>query len=86
MWSAGAGVLVACLTAPLVLPPSYAARQAVYAWEDMPAALPLDAELPQRTVLTDDAGRTFAVFYGQNRVPLALAQVSHTAVDALLAT
>ena len=85
-WSAGAGALVACLAAPLVLPPSYAARQAVYAWEDMPAALPLDAELPQRTVLTDDAGRTFAVFYGQNRVPLALAQVSHTAVDALLAT
>ena len=86
VWSAGAGVLVACLAAPLVLPPSYAARQAVYAWEDMPTVLPLDAELPQRTILTDDQGKTFAVFYGQNRVPLALAQVSRHVVDALLAT
>ena len=86
LWSVGAGVVAACLAAPLVLPPSYAARQAVYAWEDLPAALPLDAELPQRSVLTDDQGRPFAVFYGQNRVPLTLAQVSPNAVHALLAT
>jgi len=86
LWSALAGVVVALLAAPLVLPPSYAARQAVYAWEDLPAALPLDAELPQRSVMTDDAGKTFAVFYGQNRVPLSLAQVSPHAIDALLAT
>ena len=86
LWSALGGVLVACFAAPFVLPPSYAARQAVYAWEDLPTALPLDAELPQRSVLTDDAGKTFAVFYGQNRIPLRLAQVSPTVVDALLAT
>ncbi len=85
-WSAVAGAVVAALAAPLVLPPAYTARQAVYAWEDLPAALPLDAELPQRSVLTDDRGKVFAVFYGQNRVPLALAQVSPAAVDALLAT
>ncbi|HSN05848.1 MAG TPA: transglycosylase domain-containing protein [Candidatus Angelobacter sp.] len=85
-WSAGAGLLAACLAAPLVLPPAYAARQAVYAWEDLPAVLPLDAELPQRTVLTDDQGKPFAVFYAQDRVPLTLGQVSPHVVDALLAT
>jgi membrane peptidoglycan carboxypeptidase len=86
LWSALAGVVVACLALPFVLPPSYAARQAVYAWQDLPATLPLDAELPQRSVLTDDAGRTFAVFYGQNRVPLTLSRVSPNVIDALLAT
>jgi len=86
LWSALGGVLVACFAAPFVLPPSYAARQAVYAWQDLPTALPLDAELPQRSVMTDDAGKTFAVFYGQNRIPLQLAQVSPHVVDALLAT
>ena len=86
LWSALAGVVVALLAAPLVLPPSYAARQAVYAWEDLPAELPLDAELPQRSVMTDAAGKTFAVFYGQNRLPLTLKQVSPHVVDALLAT
>jgi membrane peptidoglycan carboxypeptidase len=84
--SALAGVAVAGLAAPAVLPPAYAARQAVYAWEDLPSALPLDAELPQRSVLTDDKGKVFAVFYGQNRLPVTLAQVSPAAVDALLAT
>lgn len=86
LMSAVAGAVVAALAAPAVLPPSYAARQAVYAWEDLPSQLPLQAELPQRSVLTDADGRAFAYFYGQNRVPLALAQVSPHAVDALLAT
>ena len=85
-WSALAGVALAGLAAPAVLPPAYAARQAIYAWEDLPGALPLDAELPQRSVLTDSTGKVFAVFYGQNRVPLALSQVSPAAIDALLAT
>ena len=84
--SALVGVLVAALAAPLVLPPSYAARQAIYSWEDLPSDLPLGAELPQRSVLTDDQGKVFAVFYGQNRVPLGLAAVSPSVVDALLAT
>jgi membrane peptidoglycan carboxypeptidase len=85
-WSAVAGALVAALAAPLVLPPAYAARQAIYAWEDLPSSLPLDAELPQRSVLTDDQGKVFAVFYGQNRVPLPLRSVAPAVVDALLAT
>ncbi|MBI1378909.1 MAG: PASTA domain-containing protein [Frankiales bacterium] len=86
LWSAVAGALVAFLAAPAVLPPAYAARQAVYAWDDLPTALPLDAELPLRSVLTDDEGKPFAVFYGQNRVPVSLANVSPAVVDALLAT
>ena len=48
--------------------------------------LPVDAELPQRSVMTDRNGRTIAVFYGQNRQPVALAQISPAVVDALLAT
>jgi membrane peptidoglycan carboxypeptidase len=84
--SAVVGALVAALAAPLVLPPSYAARQAVYTWEDLPSDLPIGAELPQRSVLTDDKGDVFAVFYGQNRVPLGLTSISHPVVDALLAT
>jgi membrane peptidoglycan carboxypeptidase len=86
LWSAVAGAVVAALAVPVVLPPSFAARQAAYAWEDLPTALPLDAELPQRSVLTDSAGKPFAVFYGQNRVPVTLKQVSPYAIDALLAT
>ncbi len=85
-WSAVAGVAVAGLAAPFVLPPAYAARQAVYVWQDLPTDLPLDAQLPQRSVLTDRAGKSFAVFYGQNRTPVTLAQVSPSVVDALLAT
>jgi membrane peptidoglycan carboxypeptidase len=85
-WSAMAGALVAALAAPLVLPPAYAARQAVYAWEDLPSELPLSAELSQRSVLTDDKGKVFAVFFGQNRVPVTLAGVAHPVIDALLAT
>ena len=86
LWSAVAGAVVAALAVPVAIPPSIAARQAVYSWEDLPSALPLDAELSQKSVLTDDAGKPFAVFYGQNRVPLTLAQVSPHVVDALLAT
>jgi membrane peptidoglycan carboxypeptidase len=86
MWSAVAGVLVAGLAAPFVLPPAYAARQAVYAWEDLPSDLPLSAPLPERSVLVDKDGTVYATFYGQNRVPVRLAQVSPAAIDALLAT
>ncbi len=86
LWSAVAGVVVACLAAPFVLPPAYAARQAVYAWEDLPSDLPLSAPLPERSVLVDKDGKVYATFYGQNRVPVRLAQVSPTVIDALLAT
>ncbi len=85
-WSALVGVLAAALVAPFVLPPAYATRQAVYAWEDLPAELPLTAELPQRSVMLDSSGKRFAIFYGQNRVPVALERVSPAVVDALLAT
>ena len=77
---------MAGLAVPFVLPPSYAARQVVYAWEDLPTDLPIDAELPQRSVMTDRNGRTIATFYGQNRQPVSLAQVAPAVVDALLAT
>ena len=86
LWSAVAGAVVAALAIPAVLPPSFAARQAVYAWEDLPSELPLQAELPQRSVLVDDSGKPYAYFYGQNRVPLPIDRVSPHAVDALLAT
>ena len=86
LWSAIAGAVVAALVVPAVLPPTIAARQAAYAWDDLPSALPLDAELPQKSVLVDSSGKAFAVFYGQNRVPVTLAQVSPSVVDALLAT
>jgi membrane peptidoglycan carboxypeptidase len=81
-----AGVVVAALALPALLPPAYAARQASYAWEDLPSELPLQAELPQRSVLTDANGKAFAYFYGQNRVPLTLKAISPHAVAALLAT
>ncbi len=86
VWSAAAGALVACLAAPFVLPPAYAARQVIYAWEDLPSDLPLDVGLPLRTVLTDSDGKPFAIFYAQDRLPLKLSQVSHHVIDALLAT
>ena len=45
LWSAIAGAVVAALVVPAVLPPTIAARQAAYAWDDLPSALPLDAAL-----------------------------------------
>jgi len=86
VWSAIVGALVACLAAPFVLPPAYAARQLIYAWEDIPSDLPLDVGLPLRTVLTDSDGNPFATFFAQDRLPLKLSQVSPHVIDALLAT
>ncbi len=79
-------LVVAGLVVPAVLPPSYALREAAYAWEDLPTALPLDAGLPQRNVLTDRNGTVFAVVQGQDRTPVPLAEVAPVVVDALLAT
>ncbi|MEI8057198.1 MAG: penicillin-binding protein [Actinomycetes bacterium] len=84
--SLAVGLLIAGLSIPFVLPPTYVARQVGYSWEDLPKALPLDAQLPLSSVLTDRDGKTFAVFFGQNRSPVRLNQVSHAVIDALLAT
>ena len=86
IWLPLLAVVVACIALPAVLPPSYAAREAAYAWEDLPTDLPLDAPLPQRSVLTDKDGKPFAVVQGQDRTPVPLKQVSPYVVDALLAT
>ena len=75
-----------CLAVPFVLPPSYAARQAVYAWEDLPTELPLDAELPQRSVMTDAQRPHHRGVLRPEPGPVTLAQVSPHVVDALLAT
>ncbi len=85
-WSAALGVLAAALATPFVVPPALFARQAAYGWQDLPTALPLTAELPQRSELVDRFGKPFAVLYGQNRTPVTLNQVAKPAIDALLAT
>ena len=85
-WSAVIGCVVACLTAPFLVPPALVARQAAYGWQDLPTSLPLAAELPQRTELIDRNGKTFAILFGQNRTPVKLNQVAQPAIDALLAT
>ena len=85
-WSAALGILAAALATPLVVPPALFARQAAYGWQDLPTALPLTAELPQRSELVDRFGKPFAVLYGQNRTPVTLNQVAKPAIDALLAT
>ena len=44
LWSAVAGAVVAALAIPAVLPPSFAARQAVYAWRKRTASSSTSAD------------------------------------------
>jgi membrane peptidoglycan carboxypeptidase len=84
--SALVGSGVALLAAPAVGGAGLGARQAVSWWEALPSDLPLDAPLPQRSVMLAADGRTVvATFYGENRVPVGLARVPKVMVDAVLA-
>ncbi len=83
--SALVGSGVALLAAPAVGGAGVGARQAVAWWEGLPSDLPLDEQLPQRSIMLAADGRTVvATFYGENRVPVRLVQVPSVMVDAVL--
>lgn len=55
-------------------------------WNSIPHQLGLAAPLPQRTLLVDERGHTFAQLYTQDRVDIPLSRVSPAVVSALLST
>jgi membrane peptidoglycan carboxypeptidase len=50
----------------------------------MTVDVPFDAALPQRSVMLDRNGKSYAVLFAENRVPLTRSQISPKFVDALL--
>ena len=84
--SAVAGSVVALLATPAVGGAGIGAREAMDWWQELPADLPFDEPLPQRSVILAGDGRTvIATFYGENRVPVKLAAVPDVVLDAVLA-
>ena len=48
----------------------------VDAWDSMQVDVPFDAALPQRSVMLDRTGKTFATLFSENRIPLTRAEIS----------
>ncbi|MFW6773335.1 transglycosylase domain-containing protein [Nocardioides sp. CPCC 205120] len=82
-----ASVVLGVLTAGLALPLAGVAGVSTARVAASTADLPLDLEsdpLPQRTVVLDADGTTFATFYAQNRVSVPLTQVAPVMRQAIV--
>lgn len=79
-----AGVVVALCAAPGATAGGLGALRTVDAWDSMQVDVPFDAALPQRSVMLDRTGKTFATLFSENRIPLTRAEISPLFVDALL--
>ena len=78
--------MASLLAVPAVGGAGLGAREAARWWRDQPADLPLERPLPQRSVLYARDGRTvIATFYGENRLPVRLADLPPDLVAAVLA-
>src|SRR6478735_4680126 len=78
------GVIAAGLAIPFAGVLGVGARQVAQAMDDLPAELQTDP-LPQKTKLLDADGNTIATIYDENRVNVALSQVSRTMVKSIVA-
>lgn len=78
------GVIAAGLAIPFAGVLGVGARQVAQAMDDLPAELQTDP-LPQKTKLLDVDGNTIATIYDENRVNVALSQVSRTMVKSIVA-
>ncbi len=82
--SAIVGVLVGLCAAPAATGAGLGALRTVDEWDAMTVDVPFDAALPQRSVMLDRNGKSYAVLFAENRVPLTRSQISPKFVDALL--
>jgi membrane peptidoglycan carboxypeptidase len=78
------GVIAAGLAIPFAGVLGVGARQVAQAMDDLPAELQTDP-LPQKTKLLDADGNTIATIYDENRVNVALSQVSRIMVKSIVA-
>ncbi|WP_243061224.1 transglycosylase domain-containing protein [Nocardioides sp. SR21] len=78
------GVIAAGLAIPFAGVLGVGARQVAEAMDDLPAELQTDP-LPQKTKLLDADGNTIATIYDENRVNVALSQVSRIMVKSIVA-
>lgn len=81
-----ASIGVGAMVAPGAVAVSAAGTAAISYWDGLPTELPLDQALPQHTVLLDKDGKEFARFFSENRVDVALKDISPHFIDALIAT
>lgn len=78
-------MFVGFIAPPLVL--GYAAsRNTLQTWYDLPSEMEVGATLPQRSTILAADGSVIATFYGQNRIPVTLDEVSPHFINAILAT
>lgn len=82
--SALAGVLTAGLLLPLAGGVGVGAREGAEAFTDLPDEIDIPP-LAERSRMTDSDGRTIAVFYEENRIPVELDEVAEEMRDAVLA-
>ena len=82
--SAIVGVVVGLCAAPAATGAGLGALRTVDEWDAMTVDVPFDAALPQRSVMLDRNGKSYAVLFAENRVPLTRSQISPKFVDALL--
>ncbi|MGZ5404690.1 MAG: transglycosylase domain-containing protein, partial [Nocardioides sp.] len=78
------GVLVAGLAIPFAGIVGLAARDVSRTMDDLPTELTVEP-LAQKTTIVDGAGNTITSLYDENRVNVALSQVSRTMVKAIVA-
>lgn len=79
-------LIVTGLALPVVVVPGAITKSLLGKWEALPTELPYNEALPQRVIMTDRNGKTIAVLYSENRIPLTLSQMSPYVKNALLAT
>lgn len=78
-------MLMGFLATPVIL--SYtAARTSLDTWYDLPTELDVMGTLPQHSVILAADGSEIATFYGQNRIPVEIEEVSDLFIQAILAT
>ncbi len=78
------GVLAASLVVPSVAAAGVAVTQSIVFFNNLPAELTVDSPAQSTKVLTAD-GKTIATFYAENRVKVALDQISPYMKDAIVA-
>jgi membrane peptidoglycan carboxypeptidase len=78
------GVVVAGLAIPFAGLLGVGARNVAQTMDNLPAELETEA-LPQQTRILDADGNTIATLYDENRINVALSQISRTMVKAIVA-
>lgn len=80
-----AGLAAASIAIPYTLTTAGTAEATVDWWLDLPSSID-EVVLPERTVIKDANGKTFAQVFTVNRVTIPLAKMGQPVQDALIAT